>query len=242
MKYPYLSIVLFILMNVVFSLNVDWIPNDANAPLPLSKAYRDRLRKLCVLTRSPSARVSAEIEAKRGTITALCAKLKADDDNIAAAGEEVGQQQMNLLKKSLLTLVVVLGVLTYLSENTIWGKKIWDGIRQNVSGWDVPSSNPYEYSGGGKGKGGFNVKADTEEQRRAKAFLAQQRWARFGPSNAATATADTSTTTMQADRQGEQEMTPAILYAMAKAEVKAEMKAELQAEAEREKMKNGKHL
>ena len=68
----------------ITALDVSFIPNDENAPLPLSTKYRESLRRLCVLLKSGS-KLPSELVAKRKSLSALCTKLEADDKNIAGA-------------------------------------------------------------------------------------------------------------------------------------------------------------
>jgi hypothetical protein len=163
-----------ILCAVAWSINTDWIPNDANAPLPLSKAYRDRLRKLCVLIKESPATLLEENELiqRKAVVTAMCAKLAKDDDNIAGAGAEL-DERVELLKKGTFILVAVCAIIHFATDEK--------------DGW--LRRKPVSSRG---------VLEDTEEQRAAKAFLAAQRMLRFGPSNpgneASTGTA-TSTAT-----------------------------------------------
>ncbi len=179
-----LFLVLIILCAIPFatSINADWIPNDANAPLPLSKAYRDRLRKLCVLIKdSPTALLEEkELVQRKDIIAAMCVKLAKDDDNIAAAGTEV-DERVELLKKGTIILVAVCAIVHFLTDEK--------------DGWLRRKNRPDRSSSSGSGS---LVLEDSEEQRAAKAFLAAQRLARFGPSipgNGASATTTTTTTT-----------------------------------------------
>eukprot|EP01038_Epipyxis_sp_PR26KG_P005451 gene5451-7545_t len=75
-----LFIFCFIVINVS-SLDVSFIPNDENAPLPLSTKYRDSLRKLCDLLKT-KADLPAEVMEKRGVLNKMCKKLAKDDNNI----------------------------------------------------------------------------------------------------------------------------------------------------------------
>eukprot|EP01033_Poteriospumella_lacustris_P010877 gene10877-7736_t len=97
----YLSLFLalaLILANVgVNSLDVSFIPNDENAPLPLSAKYRASLRRLCTLLKESSPDTPSPIladlkndPAKQRALHSLCKKLAADDANIAMGAQESG--------------------------------------------------------------------------------------------------------------------------------------------------------
>jgi hypothetical protein len=65
----------------ITSLDVSFIPNDENAPLPLSKKYRDNLRQLCTLLKNKK-KLPPEIVAKQKILRKVCKKLESDDRNI----------------------------------------------------------------------------------------------------------------------------------------------------------------
>jgi len=68
-------------------MNVDWLPNDENAPLPLSSSYRANLRKLCTLL-SSGKELHPNLQQKKKILKKMCAKLERDDNNVAAAQTE----------------------------------------------------------------------------------------------------------------------------------------------------------
>jgi len=68
----------------VSALDVSFIPNDENAPLPLSAKYRESLRKLCGVLKSGS-KLPPELILKKKSLKSLCQKLDKDDRNIASA-------------------------------------------------------------------------------------------------------------------------------------------------------------
>lgn len=74
---------LALLLCTVTALDVSFIPNDENAPLPLSAKYRDNLRKLCDLLDNGSP-MSGMDSTKKKSLRSMCRKLKKDDDNIEA--------------------------------------------------------------------------------------------------------------------------------------------------------------
>jgi hypothetical protein len=57
-------------------LDVNWLPADADGPLPLSLAYRENLRKLCVATEEGSSVPNTIQQADQKKIIKLCAKLR----------------------------------------------------------------------------------------------------------------------------------------------------------------------
>jgi hypothetical protein len=69
----------------VQALDVSFIPNDENAPLPLSAKYRESLAKLCKLLDVKGARLPAELQEKRNVLEKMCQKLSKDNANIVAA-------------------------------------------------------------------------------------------------------------------------------------------------------------
>lgn len=71
---------LILLVSIVatHSFDVSFIPNDENAPLPLSSKYRASLRKLCVLLSNNAALPDtlAKGTVKRRSLQSMCAKLQ----------------------------------------------------------------------------------------------------------------------------------------------------------------------
>lgn len=65
------------------ALDVSFIPNDENAPLPLSQNYRKLLRRLCSLTKA-GGRLPEALHAKEQILEKMCSKLEKDDDNVAS--------------------------------------------------------------------------------------------------------------------------------------------------------------
>ena len=86
------------------AMDVDWVPNDENAPLPLSNAYRENLRKLCDLITSGNKLPPNLIE-KKAILEKQCAKLRKDDANVndAAAG---GSNYIFLISVASTTLMI----------------------------------------------------------------------------------------------------------------------------------------
>lgn len=91
----------------VSAIDVDWVPNDENAPLPLSRAYRENLRKLCDLIESDK-RLPNNLKAKKAILTKQCAKLRKDDANVDAAGAGGGN---NVFLISIVSGAVMIGLL-----------------------------------------------------------------------------------------------------------------------------------
>lgn len=94
-------LLLVVLVGSVWSLDVSFIPNDENAPLPLSAKYRDSLRKLCTLVVS-GGRLPPEAEAKRNVLVKMCKKLKRDDTNVETSTKSAGKVSAKALFYSLL--------------------------------------------------------------------------------------------------------------------------------------------
>lgn len=57
-------------------LDVNWLPADADGPLPLSMAYRENLRKLCDATRNGLSSPDTISNTDQQKIQTLCKKLK----------------------------------------------------------------------------------------------------------------------------------------------------------------------
>ena len=60
----------------VAAFDVSWIPADPDGPLPLSKAYRENLKRLCDVVRTVKPLPPSIVE-KLPVIEKLCAKLEA---------------------------------------------------------------------------------------------------------------------------------------------------------------------
>lgn len=67
------------------SLDVSFIPNDENAPLPQSTKYRAALARLCELIEDKSRQLPKELADKRKIVEKMCIKLKKDDQNVASS-------------------------------------------------------------------------------------------------------------------------------------------------------------
>ena len=67
----------------VAAFDVSWIPADPDGPLPLSKAYRENLKRLCDVVRTVKP-LPPSIVAKLPVIEKLCAKLEASSSSGSA--------------------------------------------------------------------------------------------------------------------------------------------------------------
>ena len=65
------------------AFDVSWIPADPDGPLPLSKAYRENLKRLCDVVRTVKP-LPPSIVAKLPVIEKLCAKLEASSSSGSA--------------------------------------------------------------------------------------------------------------------------------------------------------------
>lgn len=81
MQYSVIIVIIIMIINSINCLDVSWIPNDPDGPLPLSIQYRQSLRKLCTLIEKGS-RLPQEVESKRHILKKMCMKLRNDDDAI----------------------------------------------------------------------------------------------------------------------------------------------------------------
>jgi hypothetical protein len=69
------------------ALEASWQPSstydsntmDENGPLPLSKSYRDKLRKLCVLLDNPGSAGGIKDDKRSRELQKMCQRLKIDD-------------------------------------------------------------------------------------------------------------------------------------------------------------------
>ena len=132
----------FVFLVVVFmctvctsdALKLDWLPSSGEGPLPLSRAYREKLARLCqqVEERERDDKALApELVAKRHVIDAMCAKLQSDNDNIAAGGRE---DTMKVGQKGVMLLVVVVLVVQLLQTEFVRrlkrrGTELWQRWR-----------------------------------------------------------------------------------------------------------------
>ena len=103
------------------AMNVDWLPNDENAPLPLSSSYRANLRKLCVLLGS-GKQLHPDLLRKKKVLVKMCAKLERDDSNIAAGESEGRMKKMGLGAAAILGV----GLLLANGDDLVYSaKKAW---------------------------------------------------------------------------------------------------------------------
>jgi hypothetical protein len=111
-----LSVCFLLFIQKSNALDASFIPNDENEPLPLSKKYRDSLRKLCVLLKTDSSRLPVEIAQKRTVLEKVCHKLAMDDNNIETASTfSKASRGQNLLYG-----LIGLGSSYYLWANRRW--------------------------------------------------------------------------------------------------------------------------
>lgn len=104
------------------AMDVSWIPDEDNAPLPLSSSYRNSLRRLCSLIKSGKS-LPPEVKAKKRALDAQCKKLDADDQNISMGNKEGGAGL------SALSLTLALAGLVGVLVNSSWGQEILDSVK-----------------------------------------------------------------------------------------------------------------
>lgn len=107
---------IFLLIVCSVAMDVSFIPNDENAPLPLSTKYRDSLRKLCDLLRESANNLPAEMQTKKHVLNKMCKKLQADDNNISSAGGTLVNQNMG----KVLVAILAVGGGYYAWQNKDW--------------------------------------------------------------------------------------------------------------------------
>ena len=110
-------------------MNVDWLPNDENAPLPLSSSYRASLRKLCSLLNS-GQRLPPELVAKKQVLQKQCRKLEEDDTNIKQGESEGGAGLLNLFGRLPMTLVAAVTLIAIVGGGSDWGRELVDSGRR----------------------------------------------------------------------------------------------------------------
>lgn len=99
------------------ALDVSFIPNDENAPLPLSHKYRESLRRLCGLVKV-GGRLPEELQAKKQILEKMCDKLAKDDKNIESS--DVGSASKWDLKSLAMTLLAAGG-----GGYVMWNNRHW---------------------------------------------------------------------------------------------------------------------
>lgn len=190
------------------AIRLDWLPNDANAPLPLSTVYRAKLKTLCDLYGQMGEERAKDVikpAAKVPILMKMCVKLKLDEENIAIGESEVWRTQFWYFAQ-----IVVLGCLAMAiyTMGFLWyvGSAIpgamWHNMKYTVNGW-FGNNNTYatrrdgwgQIYGNAAGTTGsdsvlFNsripgvkipagITLDTAEAKAAHEFLVQQRLKRF---------------------------------------------------------------
>ena len=101
-----------ILLSISYALDVSWIPtNPDDGPLPLSTKYRDNLRKLCMLLKSP--RPPPELQEKRLSLQKMCKRLASDDANVKSSSSIV----MGGSKSMIIVGLIGFGLSYYAWEN-----------------------------------------------------------------------------------------------------------------------------
>ncbi len=119
-----------------YGLDVSFIPNSENEPLPLSTKYRDSLRKLCALLHTEGAVLPAELLEKKAVLEKVCHKLKKDDENID--GSLSGTNKFSKVKQNILYGLIGLGSGYFLWSNRGWLtsklKKVGNSPERNILG------------------------------------------------------------------------------------------------------------
>jgi hypothetical protein len=119
--YGFLIILLF--FAAASSLDVSFLPNDENAPLPLSQKYRESLRKLCSLYQEETNKIPPELLEKRAILAKMCQKLAKDDANIDSA-------EQNMFKKPVLSLkTFIFSLLGVGGGYVMWNNRRWLGSK-----------------------------------------------------------------------------------------------------------------
>lgn len=124
--YYFVLILLVLCCKHLSALDVSFLPNDENAPLPLSAKYRDALRRLCVLL-DENRNLPQELEVKKPVLRNLCKKLKQDDLNIAQGMQETRMQHSFVQSFLYLAVTIGSGYMLYQHKEAVvqWVKKAW---------------------------------------------------------------------------------------------------------------------
>jgi hypothetical protein len=90
------------------ALDVSWIPADldGDGPLPLSAAYRSKLRSLCEFVADPQAAQPPELKAKHAVLRKMCRRLASDDAVGGNGPTHTTQLPFFLTKRGLVTLAI----------------------------------------------------------------------------------------------------------------------------------------
>jgi len=122
------------------AIRLDWLPNDANAPLPLSTTYRAKLKQLCVLYEEMGAAKAEKLikpAAKIPIMKQMCVKLKLDEGNIAAGEWEAWQGQYMYFAQMVLLACLAIAIYTlvvlYFIGSAIPGA-LWHNVKYTVNG------------------------------------------------------------------------------------------------------------
>lgn len=124
----------------VSALDVSFIPNDENAPLPLSTRYRDSLRKLCTILDNHirnQSKLPTELHDKKKVLIKMCQKLAKDDANIGSSVSSIFDSVINdQSRRGVLIAIASIGGSYLLWNNRVWIwsflKGFWKGNREPI--------------------------------------------------------------------------------------------------------------
>jgi hypothetical protein len=126
--------------NGVSALDVSFIPNDENAPLPLSTRYRDSLRKLCTILDNHirnQSKLPIELYEKKKVLIKMCQKLAKDDANIDSSVSSIFDSVFNdQSRRGVLIAIATIGGSYILWNNRVWIwsilKSLWKGNSEPI--------------------------------------------------------------------------------------------------------------
>jgi len=126
--------------NGVSALDVSFIPNDENAPLPLSTRYRDSLRKLCTILDNHirnQSKLPMELHDKKKVLIKMCQKLAKDDANIGSSVSSIFDSVFNdQSRRGVLIAIASIGGSYILWNNRLWIlstlRGLWKGNREPI--------------------------------------------------------------------------------------------------------------
>lgn len=129
-RYMFLVLVSFYLC-ICRAYDVNWLPAEADGPLPLSEKYRSSLRELCQRladTRTKKSRAfAAEIESKKPSVLTMCRRLAEDDLSSGSSSNtkfpKVGQLSNKI--GIIVSCALIIAVLVYYLRLDEPLKKLW---------------------------------------------------------------------------------------------------------------------
>jgi hypothetical protein len=84
-----LIVLIFVMIvTIIQSIDVSWIPSDIDGPLPLSSKFRNSLEKLCKILSSGES-IPPEVKLKEKVIQSMCKKLQPTNTYLGLLSERL---------------------------------------------------------------------------------------------------------------------------------------------------------